>query len=68
VYCTYNLCELEVDHWNVTRKCTTLWGEPDRVHAQNMYMHLTVIRMWLNLRSHKIYTRVYTVTVSQAWL
>ena len=33
------------------------------------YTHLTVIRMWLNLRPQKItkYTPVYTGTVSQ-WL
>ena len=26
----------EEGYHNNTRKCTTLWGEPDRVHAQNM--------------------------------
>jgi len=33
-------------------------------------MHLTDIRMWLNLMPQKItkYTNVYTGTVSQAWL
>ena len=51
------------------RKCTSLWGEPDWVHTQNMEP-LTVIRMWLNLRPQKItkYTHVYTGTVSRAWL
>jgi len=42
-------------------ECTTLWGEPDQVHMQNIEQnieHMTVIRMWLNLRPQK-FTKKY---------
>ena len=32
------------------------------------YMHLTVIRMWLNLLAQATESHVYTGTVNQAWL
>ena len=49
----------------ITRKCTTLWGEPDRIHIQNSYIPMT----HLNLRPQKIRNiHVYTGTVSQDWL
>ena len=56
-----------------TRKCTTLWGEPDRVHTQNMEQlhafdcHQNVAEPQAT-ENHIKYTHVYTGTVSQAWL
>ena len=47
-----------------TRKCTTLWGEPDRVHTQNMEQlhafdcHQNVAEPQAT-ENHKIYTRVH---------
>ena len=47
-----------------TRKCTTLWGEPDRVHAQNMEQlhafdcHQNVAEPQAT-ENHKIYTHVH---------
>jgi len=66
--------------WEViyfTRKCTTLWGEPDRVHAQNMEQlhafdcHQNVAEPQAtenDLITLVKYTQVYTETVSQVWL
>ena len=53
----------------------TLWGEHDRVHAQNMeqihafHRHQNVAEPQAT-ENHTKYTHVYTVhvTVSQAWL
>jgi len=48
----------------VTRKCTTLWGEPDQVHVQNMEQlhafdcHQNVAEPQAT-ENHKIYTRVH---------
>ena len=53
-----------------TRKCTTLWSEPDPVHAQNMEQlhafdcHQNVAEPQAT-ENHIKYTHVYTVTVSQ---
>ena len=47
-----------------TRKCTTLWGEPDRVHTQNMEQlhaydcHQNVTEPQAT-ENHMKYTRVY---------
>ena len=49
---------------NYTRKCTTLWGEPDRVHTQNMEQlhafdcHQNVAEPQAT-ENHKIYRRVH---------
>ena len=49
----------------ITRKCTTLWGKPDRVHAQNMEQlhafdcHQSVAEPQVK-ENHKIYTRVHS--------
>ena len=57
----------------MTRKCTTLWGLPDRVHAQNMEQlhafdcHQSVAEPQAT-ENHRKYTHVYTGTVNQAWL
>ena len=54
----------------ITRKCTTLWGEPERIHEQNMEQlhtydgHQNVTEP----RATENHTHVYTGTVSQAWL
>ena len=58
-------------NWVLLDECTILWGKPDRVHVQNMeqLQHLTLIRMWLYLRSQNITKKsihVYTGTTSQA--
>ena len=48
-----------------TGKCTTLWGEPDRVHVQNMEQlhafdcHQNVAEPQATAKSHKIYTHVH---------
>ena len=58
---------------DITRKCMTLWGEPDRVHAQNMEQlhafdcHQNVAEPQAT-ENHMKYTHVYTGTVNQAWL
>jgi len=57
----------------ITRKCTTLWWEPDWVQAQNMEQlhafdsHQNVAEPQATENQIK-YTHVYTGTVSQAWL
>jgi len=49
----------------ITRKCTTLWGKPDRVHAQNMEQlhafdcHQNVAEPQVK-ENHKIYTSVHS--------
>ena len=56
-----------------TTKCTTLGGEPDQIHMQNMEQlhaydcHQNVAEPQVT-ENHIKYTHVYTVTVSQAWL
>jgi len=51
----------------------TLWGEPDRVHVQNMEQlhafdcHQNVAEPQAT-GNHIKYTHVYTGTVNQAWL
>ena len=51
----------------------TLWGEHDRVHAQNMeqihafHRHQNVAEPQAT-ENHTKYTHVYTGTVNQAWL
>jgi len=56
-----------------TTKCTTLWGEPDRVHMQNMEQlhaydcHQNVTEPQAT-ENHIKYTPGYTGTASQAWL
>ena len=56
-----------------TRKCTALWGEPDRVHMQNMEQlhaldsHQNVAEPQAT-ENHIKYTYKYTGTVNQAWL
>jgi len=32
----YKVISLNPISYKLTRKCMTLWGEPDRVHMQNM--------------------------------
>ena len=55
-----------------TRKCTTLWGDPDRVHVQNMEQihafdcHQNVAEPQAT-ENHIKYTHAYTRTVNQAW-
>ena len=50
-----------------------MWGEPDRVHVQNMeQLHAFDCRQNVAkpqaTENHIKYTHVYTVTRSQAWL
>jgi len=55
----------------VTRKCTTLWGEPDRIYVQNMEQlhaydcHQNVTEPQAT-ENHIKYTHVYTGTVSES--
>ena len=57
--------------WSIPEECTTLWGEPDRVHAENMEQlhtfdcHQNVAEPQAT-ENHIKYTHVYTGTVSQA--
>ena len=59
------------EHYIITRKCMTLWGEPDRVHVQNMEQlhafdcHQNVTEPQAT-ENHIKYTHVYSETVSQA--
>ena len=72
-YVLYAIPELYSLYYYYTRKCTTLWGEPDRVHMQNMEQlhafdcHRNVAEPQAT-ENHKKYTHVYTGTVNQAWL
>ena len=56
--------------YKITRKCMTLWGEPERIHEQNIEQlhaydcHQNVTEP----RATENHTHVYTGTVSQAWL
>ena len=53
---------------NITRKCMTLWGEPNRVHTQNMeqlYAFQNVAEPQAT-ENHIKYTHVYTGTLNQA--
>jgi len=50
---------------SIARKCTTLWGEPDQVHTQNIMEQLHAFDCHQNVaeaqatENHKIYTRVH---------
>jgi len=63
---TSSVCETAA-----TRKCTTLWGEPDWVHTQNMEQlrafdcHQNVAEPQAT-ENHIKYAYVYTGTVNQA--
>ena len=64
--CTFpHLCSIII-----TRKCMTLWGDPERIHKQNMEQlhaydcHLNVTET----QATEIHTHVHTGTVRQPWL
>ena len=49
-------------------ECMTLWGEPDRVHGQNIKQLHTYVTEPQATENHKTSIHVHTGTMSQGWL